>query len=689
MPTVDFAVAQTAAMPNTEINVRLPGAKTPEVVLVNSDLTAHEGVQVISQRLAVEKLSDARLVIAPTNKKNGAIVCETSVIKNIMFSPNEDVLELWKAPSMLNVAIFFREAGTDNLRDKKMIPIDFESALVHMIPTIQRALDFPPEQEFSFQFGVINEAGRVERARWVTTQLSLDEQECTPDGCLLVYPLAKLMKSSENSIVAVERGMLFKRSMKKDRTTSKQRRLFLLSGPFLFYYKKEKDATPCGVIPLEYYVIRKKLNKKRKYSMMLTLASDAFKNMTGSYKLQADTLESMESWFEKIKKKCVNSGNKKVFGVDLREVVARKSNGHRFVPRLVLECVSFLEQKAMDLEGLFRISASASIVEYYKDQYDSGEEVTFENIYDFHIPANLLKLYFREMPEPLFTFDLYDRIVACGLKPETSELSAIMAELPPEYYATTKLLFSFLYEVSLRSEVNKMGAANLATVFGPNLVRNRSDTPNVQDFGIVNTIIQAVIVKQEAIFEGAEFINPKLAKAKAEPGGVRASVVMGEKKPMGLGRGRGAPMMGALVQQMKDRQQTVGRGKDGPPPNPKGSPAQGVHKPAPAGRGRGLPPGRGRGAGKAAPPVAPRRDLVKSRPTASPAVASPPAAAPPPATAAPAAAPPAAPPAAESTTMTVEDLMAVLDVERRARDALEAQVQELMSRVVALEAKVP
>ena len=97
--------------------------------------------------------------------------------------------------------------------------------------------------------------------------------------------------------------MLFKRSMKKDRTTSKQRRLFLLSGPFLFYYKKEKDATPCGVIPLEYYVIRKKLNKKRKFSMMLTLASDAFKNMTGSYKLQADTLESMECWFEKIKKK--------------------------------------------------------------------------------------------------------------------------------------------------------------------------------------------------------------------------------------------------------------------------------------------------------------------------------------------------------------------------------------------------
>mmetsp|Transcript_19495 Transcript_19495/g.74816 ORF Transcript_19495/g.74816 Transcript_19495/m.74816 type:complete len:687 (-) Transcript_19495:83-2143(-) len=682
-------------MPNTEINVRLPGAKTPEVVLVNSDLTAKEGVQVISQRLAVEKLSDARLVIAPTNKKNGAIVCETSVIKNIMFSPKEDVLELWKAPAMLNVAIYFREGGTDNLRDKKMIPIDLESALVHMIPTIQRALDFPPEQEFSFQFGVINEAGRVEKARWITTQLSLDEQECSADGCLLVYPLAKLMKSSEQSIVAVERGMLFKRSMKKDRTTSKQRRLFLLSGPFLFYYKKERDATPCGVIPLEYYVIRKKLNKKRKFSMMLTLACDAFKNMTGSYKLQADTLESMESWFDKIKRKCVNSGNKKVFGVDMKEVVARKSNQNRFMPRLVLACIQFLEAQAMELEGLFRISASASIVEYYKDQYDCGEEVTFDNIYDFHIPANLLKLYLREMPEPLFTFDLYDRFVACGLTPDTNELAAIMADLPVENYATSKLLFSFLHEVSTRSEVNKMGASNLATVFGPNLVRNRSDTPNVQDFGVINTIIQSIIARQEAVFEAAEQINTKLQAIKIRDSGARASVALEKPKPgVGMGRGRGAPMMGALVQQMRDRQRQP-PAKEGTTasatPATKGSPGP-AHKPmAPRGRGRG----RGGPGGKAAPPVAPRRDLDKRSgrggtlsnsggSSTPPPAAAPPAAVAPPSSPAPAPAAAAAP-ALEPSGMTIEDLLSILEVERRARDALESQVQELMSRVAALE----
>lgn len=199
-------------------------------------------------------------------------------------------------------------------------------------------------------------------------------------------------------------------------------------------------------------------------------------------------------------------------------------------------------------------------------------------------------------------------------------------------------------------------------------------------------------LQREAVLthaQAAELVNPKLAKLK-EQQGVRASMVIGEKKaPMGLGRGRGAPMMGALVQQMRDRQ-TSGRGKE-PATNPKSSP-----KPAPAGRGRGLPPGRGRGiGGKPAPPVAPRRDLAKSRPTATPAAAPAPAVTTPaiapvtPATPAPVMAPAVVgPPAAEPTGMTLEDLKAVLDVERRARDALEEQVESLMSRMAALEAKL-
>jgi len=71
--------------------------------------------------------------------------------------------------------------------------------------------------------------------------------------------------------------------------------------------------------------------------------------------------------------------------------------------------------QGLELVGLFRISASSSVVEYYKSQYDQGVDVGFANCNDPHIAANLLKMYFRELPEPLFTFELYDAFIAIGM----------------------------------------------------------------------------------------------------------------------------------------------------------------------------------------------------------------------------------------------------------------------------------
>jgi hypothetical protein len=79
----------------------------------------------------------------------------------------------------------------------------------------------------------------------------------------------------------------------------------------------------------------------------------------------------------------------------------------------VVVFVSFCS--GLELVGLFRISASSSVVEYYRSQYDQGVDVGFANCNDPHIAANLLKMYFRELPEPLFTFELLDCFIAIGM----------------------------------------------------------------------------------------------------------------------------------------------------------------------------------------------------------------------------------------------------------------------------------
>jgi len=60
------------------------------------------------------------------------------------------------------------------------------------------------------------------------------------------------------------------------------------------------------------------------------------------------------------------------------------------------------------MEGIFRISASHKDVKDYKDMFERGEDVNLETVTDPHVVANLIKVFFRELPEPLMTFDLYD-----------------------------------------------------------------------------------------------------------------------------------------------------------------------------------------------------------------------------------------------------------------------------------------
>lgn len=110
------------------------------------------------------------------------------------------------------------------------------------------------------------------------------------------------------------KGWLYKRSIKKERSvkkerkTLKQKRLFALSEGFLFYFRKEKDSTPAGMISLEYYIISKRiLLEKKKYGFLLSLAGDQFSEMTNVFKLQAENQEQLDAWYDELKRKVITS----------------------------------------------------------------------------------------------------------------------------------------------------------------------------------------------------------------------------------------------------------------------------------------------------------------------------------------------------------------------------------------------
>lgn len=57
--------------------------------------------------------------------------------------------------------------------------------------------------------------------------------------------------------------------------------------------------------------------------------------------------------------------------------------------------------------GIFRLPGQASRIQSLKELYDSGSQEDFSSSEDVHTVASLLKLYLRELPEPVVPFVFY------------------------------------------------------------------------------------------------------------------------------------------------------------------------------------------------------------------------------------------------------------------------------------------
>lgn len=64
---------------------------------------------------------------------------------------------------------------------------------------------------------------------------------------------------------------------------------------------------------------------------------------------------------------------------------------------------------ALETEGLFRRSANVTLVREAQAKCNRGELVDFRD--NVHLAAVLLKRFFRELEEPLLTYELYDDIM--------------------------------------------------------------------------------------------------------------------------------------------------------------------------------------------------------------------------------------------------------------------------------------
>ncbi|GJN90452.1 hypothetical protein Rhopal_003463-T1 [Rhodotorula paludigena] len=165
----------------------------------------------------------------------------------------------------------------------------------------------------------------------------------------------------------------------------------------------------------------------------------------------------------------------RTFGVDLGEQMVRDNVD---VPRVLEKCAEAIELYGLDSMGIYRLSGTTSRVQRLKASLDRDLEGTDllseENLTDINDIAAVLKLWFRELPEPLLTWELYHQFIEIA-KIENDRLRHIrlherVNDLPDPNYATLKFLMGHLDKVAQHESVNQMSVSNLAIVFGPNLL---------------------------------------------------------------------------------------------------------------------------------------------------------------------------------------------------------------------------
>lgn len=98
-----------------------------------------------------------------------------------------------------------------------------------------------------------------------------------------------------------------------------------------------------------------------------------------------------------------------LFGSDL---VERADYERRQIPSVVTRCIEEVELRGMDIEGIYRKTGGSGQVKIIQEGFDKTEDFDISDPgMDITAVTSVLKQYFRKLPTPLITFDVYDRVL--------------------------------------------------------------------------------------------------------------------------------------------------------------------------------------------------------------------------------------------------------------------------------------
>ena len=175
----------------------------------------------------------------------------------------------------------------------------------------------------------------------------------------------------------------------------------------------------------------------------------------------------------------------------------------------------------MDIEGIYRKSGGNSQIQVIKEGFERNNDFDISDPdLDINAVTSTLKQYFRKLPTPLITYEVYDRLLETLPTPNQdidpshpahpanpnnhsyriNSMRQAINELPARHRDTLAVLLFHLARVVEQQTENLMTSANVAVVFAPTVMRPESLAREMQDTQAKNGAVQFLIENCQAVF---------------------------------------------------------------------------------------------------------------------------------------------------------------------------------------------
>ncbi|KAJ3082452.1 hypothetical protein HDU99_002620 [Rhizoclosmatium hyalinum] len=178
-----------------------------------------------------------------------------------------------------------------------------------------------------------------------------------------------------------------------------------------------------------------------------------------------------------------------IMAVQARENPMDSAGRKLALPRILLFLTdAILSLNGSQTEGIFRVPGDIDMVNDLRIRLERGK-YDLKGITDPHVPSSLLKLWLRELAEPLIPANLYDDCIDIGREAMVLESQEnvgalayeLLEEMPEINHRVALFMLKFLKVIADKSNQThtRMTHANIALVFAPNFLRCPSDDPMV------------------------------------------------------------------------------------------------------------------------------------------------------------------------------------------------------------------